>query len=56
MLILWWMYQANQNERREHLGHMRELEKEVRDKILSQLNENTRAFERVIQHLNEHNR
>ena len=50
LLVMWWMYQSAQMERKEHFESFRQLEREVRDKILTQLNENTKAFERVLDH------
>jgi len=41
-------------ERKEDQRAFRELEKEVRDKIMSQLGENTRAFDKVFTHIKIH--
>lgn len=41
-------------ERKENEIAFRSIEKEVREKIMSQLNENTRMFEKVFEHINKH--
>lgn len=62
ILVMWWMYQANRQERKEHFDafvaqltereiSFRNLEREVRDRIMTQLNENTRLFEKVIERM-----
>lgn len=43
-------------ERNQDKKAFRELEKEVRDKIMIQLGENTKAFEKVVVHFQVHNK
>ena len=43
--------EAERVERREQEVAFRALEKEVRDNIMGQLNENTRVFEQVLAHI-----
>ena len=43
--------EAERVERREQEVAFRSLEKEVRDNIMGQLNENTRVFEQVLAHI-----
>lgn len=54
--ILWKMFDSNQREREDNNLYIRGLEKEVRDKVLTQLAENTKAFERIMEHFQEHER
>lgn len=51
ILVMWWMYQHSSKRIDERDQAMRSLEKEVRSEIMSQLNKNTTAFDRVIDHL-----
>lgn len=62
ILVMWWMYAANRQERKEHFDAFvaqvtereiafRSLEKEVRDKIMHQLQDNSRLFEKVVEHM-----
>lgn len=44
ILVMWWMYQSSAKERNEHFKAFRELEKEVRDTVMSQLSQNTEAM------------
>lgn len=59
ILVMWWMYDSNQKERRAHFETfvaslterevaLRSLEKEVRDKVMNQLNENTAALRSLV--------
>ena len=61
ILVMWFMYKSSAEERKRNDERMdnrekvfRDLEREVRDKIMSQLNDNTKAFERVIDHIQSH--
>ena len=45
--------EQERKERMESESHFRSLEKEVRVSIMGQLNENTRAFEKVLIHINK---
>ena len=47
ILVLWWMY-------RHSADRVDNLNKEIRDKVLDQLNQNTKAFERVLEHFSKH--
>ena len=51
ILVMWWGYQASAKRIDERDIAFRALEKEVREKIMTQLNENTRIFERVMERL-----
>lgn len=54
ILVMWWMFQANSKRIDERDTALRALEKEVRDRIMSQLNENTRVFTEVLRHFTKH--
>ena len=45
---------AERVERKENESAFRALEKEIRDSIMGQLNENTRMFEKVLTHIKLH--
>jgi len=49
------MTEQDREERQKNQTAFRELEAEVRNKIMTQLNENTRTFEKVLIHFNTHN-
>jgi hypothetical protein len=65
ILVMWWMFQASGKERERHdarmdklMGSFRELEHDVRDKVMGLLmqnskvmQENTKTIERVLDHL-----
>jgi len=48
------MTEQDREERQKNQIAFRELEAEVRNKIMTQLNENTRTFEKVLIHFNTH--
>lgn len=63
LLVMWWMYESNRKERKEHFDFFvvslterevafRQLEREVREKMLAQLHENTQVYKRVLDHFN----
>lgn len=52
ILIMWWMYQNSSARLDKAYEDHKALEKEVRDKIMDQLNRNTTAFDRVLDHFN----
>jgi hypothetical protein len=54
--IMWKMFQSNADERRANDIHIRGLEKEVRDRIMEQLNKNTETMNQVIKHMQAHER
>lgn len=45
---------VERQERKEIEVSFRALEKEIRDNIMGQLNENTKMFEKVMTHINKH--
>lgn len=53
ILVMWWMYQSSSNRLDKKEEDFRLLEKEVRDKIMEQLNKNTSAFEKVLSHFSK---
>lgn len=46
--------ELERKERKEDQSALRNLEKEVREKIMKQLGENTRAFDKVFTHIKIH--
>lgn len=54
ILVMWWMYQSSSSRLDKAYDDHKSLEREVRERIMSQLNANTTAFERVIDHINKH--
>jgi len=54
ILIMWWMYQNSSSRLDKAYDDHKTLEKEVRDKIMDQLNRNTTAFDRVLDHITKH--
>ena len=53
ILVLWWMYQSSSARLDKAYDDHKTLEREVRDKIISQLDRNTVAFERIMDHLSK---
>lgn len=53
ILVLWWMYQSSSARLDKAYDDHKALEREVRDKIISQLDRNTVAFERIMDHLSK---
>lgn len=53
ILVMWWMYQSSSTRLDKAYEDHKALEKEVRDKIMGQLGQNTNALERVINHLSK---
>lgn len=51
ILVLWWMYQSSSSRLDKAYEDHKALEREVRDKIISQLDRNTVAFERIMDHI-----
>jgi hypothetical protein len=51
ILVMWWMYDASSKRIDERDNAFRALEKEVRERIMTQLNENTNVFQEVLQQL-----
>lgn len=51
ILVLWWMYQSSSSRLDKAYDDHKALEKEVREKIISQLDRNTVAFERIMDHI-----
>jgi hypothetical protein len=51
ILVLWWMYQSSSSRLDKAYDDHKALEREVRDKIISQLERNTNAFERIMAHI-----
>lgn len=54
ILVMWWMYQSSSKRLDKAYDDHKALEREVRERIMTQLNQNTNAFERVIDHINKH--
>lgn len=48
ILVLWWMYQSSSTRLDKQYEDHKALEKEIRDKIMGQLDRNTVAFERIM--------
>ena len=53
ILVMWWMYQSSSSRLDKAYDDHKSLEREVRDKIMGQLAQNTNALERVINHLSK---
>lgn len=51
ILVLWWMYQSSSSRLDKAYDDHKALEKEVREKIISQIDRNTVAFERIMDHI-----
>ena len=51
ILVMWWMYQSSAVRLDKAYDDHKALEKEVRDKIISQLNRNTTAFESILDYV-----
>ncbi len=54
ILVMWWMYQSSSSRLDRAYDDHKALEREVREKIIGQLNQNTTAFERIMDHLASH--
>jgi hypothetical protein len=53
ILVLWWMYQSSSARLDKAYEDHKALEKEVREKIISQLERNTVAFEKIMHHITD---
>jgi hypothetical protein len=51
ILVMWWMYDSSSKRLDKAHEDNRILEREVRDKIISQLDRNTTAFERIMDYI-----
>lgn len=54
ILVLWWMYKHSADRIDKKEDSFRALEREIRDKILQQLTDNTQAFKQVMEHFSKH--
>lgn len=51
ILVLWWMYQSSSSRLDKAYDDHKALEREVREKIIGQLERNTVAFEKIMDHI-----